>query len=103
MDSQDENVRKILSVKEEDEMMSDMVGYGDMPTSNWYYVTRRMKVISEWNGGRLILVDMPDGFELRRQNRHEFWNKEWVWETNLTLNLTNEETNKIKEIVEGWI
>ncbi len=97
MDSQDEYVKRILGIKEEDEMISDMVGYGNIPTSNWYYVTRRMKVLSEWNGGRLILVDMPDGFELRRQQT-------WYdgWGTNLTISLTNEDVDRIKEVSDGW-
>ncbi len=100
MSSQDENVRRILSVKEEDMIVDLVTNYGE--PSSWRRVTRRMKVLSEWNGGRLILVDMPDFVEIRRQNRHEFWNKEWLWETNLTLNLTSEETNKIKETIDGW-
>lgn len=96
----DKYLERLLAVNENELIVDSVTNTGD--PSSWRNVTRRMKVISEWNGGRLILVDMPNGVELRRQNKHEFWNKEWIWNTNLTLSLTDEEVNKIKGIVDGW-
>lgn len=88
----------LLNIKQED-IITDLVN--DSQPSSYHKVTRRMKIISEWKGGRHILVDMPEGFELRRQGWGGGFVKEG-WHTNASFSLSECDITNMKIIIDNW-
>jgi len=94
------NIIRILSITEKD-MITDLVT-NDGDKSSWRKVTRRFKIIHEVkNFYRLILVEVGENFELRRQSWGGGFVKEG-WCTNLTINLTDHEIDDMKETIDKW-
>ena len=100
MNSQDEYIKKILSLKEED-MITDLVT-NDSNHSTYRKVSRRFIVIREIKDFyRLILVEVGNELELITQSWGGGFVKEG-WCDNRSIALTVDEINEIKEIVDKW-
>ncbi len=88
---------QLLNIKQEN-MITDLVN--DPEPSSYHKVTRRMKIISEWKGGRYILVEMPDEYQLRLQGWGGGFVKEG-WCTNASFSLSECDINNMKIIIDS--